>query len=432
MSRSIFEGLEGRRLFAGVFNEVNGLAVAEVESAAQSSWTKKTSPGGYTGSAAYQWNGSEQFGSGGTATLTYDFKINNAGTYNLKVRSFNPSSDRTEHNDIWMRVDGGQWYKSFNSVNGQWSFNTTQEPSHGVFRDWRPNLSAGQHSVQISARSNQFLIDRVVLYKDGVNGTNPALPESAIVGNPTTPTQDSLKVTSYSLVNADTEQVISGYEAITSARSINLSTLPTRNLALRVNTNSGVNSVRSTVNGGSSRVESSKPFAVFGDTNGNYTAWRPSTGVYTLAATGYSGSNAAGTAGATLSVALTFTNGTPPSNEELKITSYSLVNADTNQVISGHETISGNKTIQLSSLPTRNLAVRVNTANGVQSVRMTLNGGNARVESTKPFALFGDNNGDYLAWTPNAGNYTIASTGYAGTNASGTAGASFSLVLKFT
>lgn len=430
MARSaLIESLEGRRLLAGVFQEAGGIAVAEIESHASSQWTRKTSPSGYTGSAAYQWNGSQYFSTPGVAPLVYDFKINNAGTYNLKLRSFNPNSDNTEHNDVWIRIDGGRWYKTFTHVKQQWTYVTRREVSHGVFDTWRPNLSAGNHRVEISARSSLFTLDRVVLHKDGVNGENPSTPQSPTSGsNPTPDPSPDLRVTSLSLVNASTGQPIAGHENITASKTIDFASLPTRNLSIRANTASGVKSVRFSLPGVTNRVESIKPFSLLGDNNGTYTPWTPSAGSYALTTTGYSGTGATGTAGAALAVTLTFTGG---STSSLAVNNLTLINADTNQPISGYTSFNSSQTITLASLPTRNLSIRANAASGVRSVRMVLDG-RSQVESIQPFALFGDNNGDYNAWRPTAGTtYSLQVTGYSGTGATGTAGQTLSLTLKF-
>jgi len=307
------EPLEGRTLFAGVFQETGGLAVAEIESEPTNGWTRVTSPAGYTGSAAYKWNGPNYFSTPGRNILKYNFNINNAGTYNLDLRSYNASSDNKEFNDVFIRVDGGQWFKAFTYENKKWTYVTRKEIRHNVFEDYRVNLSKGQHSVEISARSNAYVIDRLVLFKDGVNGQNPALPQSPTSGttnpnpNPPPPSGSNVKITSYSLINADTNQVISGYSNFTSDRTIKLSTLPTRNISIRANVDTGVKSVRFVFDG-RTQVESILPFALLGDNNGNYNGFRAQAGkTYSISGTAFSGLGANGTASSTISLKLRFT-----------------------------------------------------------------------------------------------------------------------------
>ena len=148
--------------------------------------------------------------------------------------------------------------------------------------------------------------------RSGFNlGTYTALSAPAATSSTSTTTATStstgLNVTSFSLINADTDEVISGYSKITSNKSITLSTLPTRNLAIRINTDSGVRSVRISF-AGTTKTESIRPFAVFGDNGkGDYYAWRPAAGkTYSLAATAFAGTGATGTRGSTLSVLLKF------------------------------------------------------------------------------------------------------------------------------
>src|SRR5687768_6342401 len=92
-------------------------------------------------------------------------------------------------------------------------------------------------------------------------------------GNPTG-TGAAQAVTSFTLVNADTNQDIG---PLSGGSTVNLAALPTRNLNVRANTNPAtVGSVRFGLDGVSSyRVESVGPYALAGDTAGDYAAWTP-------------------------------------------------------------------------------------------------------------------------------------------------------------
>ncbi|MEM9834725.1 MAG: malectin domain-containing carbohydrate-binding protein, partial [Bacteroidota bacterium] len=111
-------------------------------------------------------------------------------------------------------------------------------------------------------------------------------------------------VTSFTLVNADTDTDISSLQ---SGEILNLATLPTTNLNVRANTNpTTVGSVRFALNGNANfQTENVAPYALKGDVNGNYRNWTPSPGNYTLKATPYSGSNAGGSAGTALTITFT-------------------------------------------------------------------------------------------------------------------------------
>lgn len=119
----------------------------------------------------------------------------------------------------------------------------------------------------------------------------------------------SLQVVSFTLVNADTEQPI---QTLKSGDTLNLFTLPTQNLNIRANTNpSVIGSVVFNLSGAQSKnvTESKVPYALFGDdNNGNYYAWTPAIGNYTLKATPYSASGGTGTVGTVLTVAFTVIN----------------------------------------------------------------------------------------------------------------------------
>ena len=108
-------------------------------------------------------------------------------------------------------------------------------------------------------------------------------------------------VTSLTLVNADTDQDIM---QLTNGATLNLQTLPTRNLNVRANTNpSTVGSVRFGLDiNPSYSTESVAPYTLAGDTSGDYNAWTPSVGSHTITATPYTGSGASGSAGTALSI----------------------------------------------------------------------------------------------------------------------------------
>ncbi|RYY95109.1 MAG: T9SS type A sorting domain-containing protein, partial [Chitinophagaceae bacterium] len=57
-------------------------------------------------------------------------------------------------------------------------------------------------------------------------------------------------------------------------------------------------------------TESGAPYALYGDNAGNYNAWTPALGSYTLKGTPYTGSGGSGTAGSFLSVGFTVVNNT--------------------------------------------------------------------------------------------------------------------------
>jgi len=103
------------------------------------------------------------------------------------------------------------------------------------------------------------------------------------------------------------------------------------------------------------------------------------------------------------------------------VVALTLINADTDQPIL---TMTDGMTLSFATLPTRNLNIRAETSpTVVGSVRFALDGNsNYRTETQAPYALAGDDSGDYRPWTPSAGSHTLTATPYTGASASGTKG----------
>ncbi len=118
-------------------------------------------------------------------------------------------------------------------------------------------------------------------------------------------------VQSLTLVNASTDTDIG---PLSDGAVLNLAELPTQNLNVRANTNPAtVGSVRFAYDGNANfQTENVAPYALRGDTNGDYKNWTPSLGSHTLTVTAYSGTNASGTAGAPLTIGFTVTDQSVP------------------------------------------------------------------------------------------------------------------------
>ncbi|ADI14251.1 PQQ-dependent sugar dehydrogenase [Truepera radiovictrix] len=105
------------------------------------------------------------------------------------------------------------------------------------------------------------------------------------------------------------------------------------------------------------------------------------------------------------------------------VSSFTLINADTNRPIAGYDPIPDGATLDLAALPTRRLNVRANTTPArVGSVRFFLNGSLYRTENGAPYALASDTRGDYHPWTPARGTYTLRAVPYSGSSGGGAAG----------
>ncbi|MCW5517435.1 HYR domain-containing protein [Muriicola sp. Z0-33] len=112
------------------------------------------------------------------------------------------------------------------------------------------------------------------------------------------------------------------------------------------------------------------------------------------------------------------------------VTGFVLVDADSNTDLM---TIVEGAVIDLANLPTNNLNIRANVGSGIESVGFSLSGAqsNTRTENVPPYALFGDNGGNYFAHTFAVGSYSLTATPYTGNNKGGTPGTSGTVNFEF-
>lgn len=225
-------------------------------------------------------------------------------------------------------------------------------------------------------------------------------------------------VSSITLINADTNADI---RQLQDGDTINLAGLATLTLNIRANTAPAVvGSVVFNLIGAETRnqTESIVPYALFGDNNrGDYFAWTPTNGAYTLKVTPYSSKAGGGTAGTPLTIHFTVTRQV--------VSSLVLVNARTDQDI---KALQNGDVIDLASLPTRNLNIRaVVHPDTVGSVVFNLNNELIVRENLAPYAVGGDINGNYRSWTLPIGNHTLTATPYALANGTGIQGKGYSV-----
>ncbi len=223
-------------------------------------------------------------------------------------------------------------------------------------------------------------------------------------------------VVGYTLVNADTDLDI---EPLTPGLVLDLATLPTRNLNVRADVSGPAGSVVFALSGAQAQAatENAAPYALFSDYLGDYFAWTPPVGSYTLQATAFDGADGTGPAGPPLTLSFSVVNSVGA------VSGFTLVNADTDLDIMP---ITAGMTLDLSTMPTRNLNIRANANPTVGSVVFALSGSRgeaqAATENVAPFALFSDYSGDYFGWTPLAGTYSLTATPYEFSDGVGNAG----------
>ena len=252
-------------------------------------------------------------------------------------------------------------------------------------------------------------------------------PEPAPTGN---------AVVSFTLMNADTNKPVEGYENITNGAVISRAALPTKNLSIRVNTNPAkVGSVRIGFAGKTNfRTESDAPYELFGGPVGDTYGGAIANGTHTITGTPFTGSGATGAAGKSFSVTFTISDAAAapaPASAPAGgvVTSFTLMNADTDKPIPGYENIANGAVISRSALPTTRLSVRVNTSPAkVGSVRIGWNSSaNYRTESLAPYELFGGPVGDTYAGTIANGTHTFTGTPYSLESGKGSMGTSASV-----
>jgi ELWxxDGT repeat protein len=74
-----------------------------------------------------------------------------------------------------------------------------------------------------------------------------------------------------------------------------------------------------------------------------------------------------------------------------------------------------------------NINIRYNAATTIGSVNLKVNDVLRRTENTAPYALAGDNNGDYSPWVSTPGHYKITGVAYSGSGGTGSQGTSTSV-----
>jgi len=180
-----------------VYLENGGYIHFEVEDADPAGqWSLRNEIEGFTGTGYFEWTGPNHFlqANAGNGTITYHFRIETAGNYELRWRSRIAKGDEnTESNDSWVRFNTGinvtdeeplsGWTKVFMGESNIWTW-SARTSDHGS-RRVRQYFSQGDHTLQISGRSNGHAIDKIALYRYGdVNfdaGLNGVLPLSQFI-----------------------------------------------------------------------------------------------------------------------------------------------------------------------------------------------------------------------------------------------------------
>lgn len=158
----------------------------------------------------------------------------------------------------------------------------------------------GDETRTMLTKDAPMFYSRMGLYV-GHNETAPPKPEQ-------TPQVYLPMIQSMSLINADTDEPIAGYETLTDDVTLDLATLPTENLSLRANTEPAqVGSVQFAIDGQVIQTENHLPYVAAGDANSGQNILPmslPEVGTHTVTVTPYTQPRAQGEAGPPLTFEL--------------------------------------------------------------------------------------------------------------------------------
>lgn len=160
-----------------------------------SSWEVATTKAGYTNTGYIRWTDADNFSTPGTGTITATIEITNTGVYQFQwYNTIGQGSSISDYNDSWVRfndadeffggwpnhttdiiypngsgqtptADGagsGNWFKAYaNDLNWNWDTFTSDNDAHNIYVQFD---NPGTYTMEISARSFNHLIDRIVLH----------------------------------------------------------------------------------------------------------------------------------------------------------------------------------------------------------------------------------------------------------------------------
>lgn len=174
----------------GTYQDQGGVVVIEFESSATTpNWTFETTHPGYTDTGYLRWTGPNLFSSPGSGVFGFDLNVQQAATWQLSLHNRHEDPDASMDNDVWVRMDGGPWKKVYSNQGAPtvatWNWHTRFDNSPNVHTDALFSLSAGDHRIEFSGRSNGFAMDRMHLHLQGhPDKNNLNLPQSQTGNGP--------------------------------------------------------------------------------------------------------------------------------------------------------------------------------------------------------------------------------------------------------
>ncbi|UOQ96690.1 PQQ-dependent sugar dehydrogenase [Hymenobacter sp. 5317J-9] len=199
---------------------------------------------------------------------------------------------------------------TFTATTTRYTLTTTIVGSGTVTKS--PNSSNYLSGSTVTLTATPATGFRFTGWSGGATGTTNPLAVLMTANKTVTATFTPQQVTGFVLVNADTDLDL---QPLANGAALNLAALPTRNLGVRAVTNPAtVGSVTFLLTGAQAitHTENLVPYSLLADSGGDYPAWTPPVGSYTLKATPYSGSDASGVAGTALSISFSVTDVAAP------------------------------------------------------------------------------------------------------------------------
>jgi hypothetical protein len=221
------------------------------------------------------------------------------------------------------------------------------------------------------------------------------------------------RVTKFRLMNADTDQPISGYDPLPNNSRIDVSTLPTTNLNVEALTDGFVGSIQWSFDG-TGRNENVAPWALCGNSGSDFFACsKLKEGVKSsLRATPYLGRDATGAVGGALSVDIElFKSNLAPSWLILMTADHPTMDRQISILEDGTE-------IKLSLYPEVNVRMFVDS-DLARSVAFFFDGSFYRIDNGAPYSFNGNSGLNYFPWTPTVGRHNITAIAYTDNDAKG-------------
>lgn len=162
----------------GVFSEENSYKGIWDE------WVEESEIPGFTGKGYYRWAGPDVKWNAGLGILTYWFFIDEPGVYHVTMRNISRGlrPGKLRANGAFIRFDGKQWHKVKSKVHDEWTWSFMYEHYHDEDNPSRVpcvhHFDHGIHKLEISARQNGMILDRIAIAREGVAAHDPARPVS--------------------------------------------------------------------------------------------------------------------------------------------------------------------------------------------------------------------------------------------------------------